>query len=68
MEVRQQFGRLDVLMNNAGASAIGTDIKTGYQLCLDTNVMGPTMVTAAFRPLLLKSQNPYSLYISSGEQ
>jgi NAD(P)-dependent dehydrogenase (short-subunit alcohol dehydrogenase family) len=66
--VQNQFGRLDVLVNNAGTSAMGTDIKTGYQLCLETNVMGPALVSAAFRPLLLKSQNPYSLYISSGER
>jgi NAD(P)-dependent dehydrogenase (short-subunit alcohol dehydrogenase family) len=68
LNVRQQFGRLDVLVNNAGTSAMGTDIKTGYQLCLETNVTGPALVSAAFRPLLLESQKPYSLYISSGER
>jgi NAD(P)-dependent dehydrogenase (short-subunit alcohol dehydrogenase family) len=68
IDVRQQFGRLDVLVNNAGTSAIGTDVKTGYKLCLETNVMGPALATAAFRPLLLKSENPYSLYISNDER
>lgn len=32
---------------------------------MDTNVLGPVLVSAAFRPLLLKSQNPYSIYVSS---
>lgn len=40
------------------------DIKTRFQLCLETNVTGPAMVAAAFRPLLLKSQNAYSIYVS----
>ena len=33
---------------------------------MDTNVIGPAVVSAAFRPLLLKSQKPYSIYVSSG--
>ena len=28
--------------------------------------MGPALVAAAFRPLLLKSKNAYSIYVSSG--
>lgn len=32
---------------------------------MDTNVVGPGVVAAAFRPLLLKSSKPYSIYISS---
>ena len=42
------------------------NIKTRMMLCLETNVMGSAMVAAAFRSLLLKSQNPYSIYVSSG--
>lgn len=30
-----------------------------------TNALGPALVTNAFRRLLLKSKNPYSVYISS---
>ncbi|KAF2801425.1 uncharacterized protein BDZ99DRAFT_553221 [Mytilinidion resinicola] len=30
--------------------------------------MGPTLVAAAFRPLLLRSPNPYSIFMSSGER
>lgn len=64
--VYQQFGRLDVLVNNAGVGSMSDNIKTRMKLCLETNVMGPAMVAAAFRSLLLKSQNPYSIYVSSG--
>ena len=64
--VNQKFGRLDVLVNNAAAGSIDPDVKTRFQLCMDTNVIGPAVVSAAFRPLLLKSQKPYSIYVSSG--
>lgn len=64
--VGEKFGRLDVLVNNAGVGSMDDNVKTRFQLCLETNVMGPAMVAAAFRPLLLKSQNPYSIYVSSG--
>lgn len=65
--VQEQFGRLDVLVNNAGVGGnISPDIRTRFQLCLETNVTGPAMVADAFRPLLLKSSNPYSIYVSSG--
>ena len=64
--VQQQFGRLDVLVNNAASGSMDPDIRTRFQLCLETNVTGPAMVAAAFRPLLFKSKNPYSIYVSSG--
>lgn len=67
--VQEHFGRLDVLVNNAAASGIGEhDLKTRFHLCLETNVIGPALVSEAFRPLLLESQNPYSIYVSSGER
>lgn len=64
--VREKFGRLDVLVNNAAIGSRDPDVKTRFQLCMDTNVIGPAVVSAAFRPLLLKSQAPYSIYVSSG--
>jgi NAD(P)-dependent dehydrogenase (short-subunit alcohol dehydrogenase family) len=63
--VHQKFGRLDVLVNNAAVGSRDPDVKTHFQLCMDTNVIGPAVVSAAFRPLLLKSQKPYSIYVSS---
>lgn len=64
--VESQFGRLDVLVNNAGVGGQTPNIKESYKLCLETNVLGPAMVANAFRPLLLKSKNPYSIFVSSG--
>ena len=66
--VEQEFGRLDVLINNAGVGALGVDsVKIAYKQCLETNVMGPAMIAAAFRPLLFKSKNPYSIFVSTGQ-
>ncbi|KAE9362865.1 putative short chain dehydrogenase/reductase [Stipitochalara longipes BDJ] len=66
--VQKQFGRLNVLINNAGIGGIHIDnIKTRFNSVLETNVTGPAMVVAAFRPLLMKSENPYSLFVSSGQ-
>ncbi|KAL8705955.1 MAG: hypothetical protein Q9201_000949 [Fulgogasparrea decipioides] len=64
--VEEKHGRLDALLNNAAVGSMDPDIRTRMRLSMDTNVMGPTMVAAAFRPLLLKSSNPYSIYVSSG--
>ena len=64
--VQQKFGRLDALFNNAAVGNRDPDIKTRLQLCFDTNVIGPAVVSAAFRPLLLKAPKPYSIYVSSG--
>lgn len=61
--VEQHFGHLDALVNNAGIAT--TDLRAVH----DVNVIGPSVVAAAFRPLLLKSQaqprTPYSIYVSS---
>ncbi|MCJ1375000.1 hypothetical protein MMC20_006233 [Loxospora ochrophaea] len=64
--VRQQFGRLDVLVSNAASGCRDPDVKTRFRLCMDTNVVGPAVIAETFRPLLLKSEKPYSLYVSSG--
>lgn len=65
--ITQTYGRLDALVNNAAIGGLNIpDIRTEYSLLLETNVTGPAVVAAAFRPLLLKSANPYSVYVSSG--
>ncbi|KUJ09376.1 short chain dehydrogenase/reductase [Mollisia scopiformis] len=64
--VTSQYGHLDVLINNAAIGSRGPDVMKRFQDCLTTNVIGPAVVAAAFRPLLLKSSNPYSLFVSSG--
>lgn len=64
--VREKHGRLDVLINNAAVGSRHPDVRTRMQACMMTNVVGPTVVAEYFRPLLLHSQNPYSIYVSSG--
>ena len=64
--VEQQHGRLDALINNAAIGKVGPGTKDRMQSTMDTNVVGPAVVAEAFRPLLLKAEKPYSIYVSSG--
>ena len=65
--VQEQCGQLDVLVNNAAVGGtVDPNIKTRMQLCMETNVVGAAVVANAFRPLLLKAQNSYSTFVSSG--
>lgn len=64
--VDQQFGHLDALINNAAVGNSDPDIYTRFRACMDTNVISPAVVAEVFRPLLLKSANPYSIFVSSG--
>ncbi|KAK5048642.1 hypothetical protein LTR84_005733 [Exophiala bonariae] len=65
-QVETEFGQLDVLINNAAVGNIDNNPRTRFEAVFQTNILGPVLVTEAFRPLLLKSQNPYSIYVSSG--
>ncbi|MCJ1449268.1 MAG: hypothetical protein MMC23_009788 [Stictis urceolatum] len=64
--VERQFGHLDALINNAAVASSDPDVYTRFKMIMDTNVVGPAVVADAFRPLLLKSSNPYSIFVSSG--
>ncbi|KAF2228882.1 NAD(P)-binding protein [Viridothelium virens] len=64
--VEEKYGLLDALINNAGVGNRNPDVKTRMQNCMDTNVIGPAVVASVFRPLLLKAQKPYSIFVSSG--
>ncbi|GAD92626.1 short chain dehydrogenase/reductase, putative [Paecilomyces variotii No. 5] len=57
--------RLDVLINNAGIPSKSPDLQTRLSDTLTTNVIGPALVTEAFAPLLLNSDNPYLINVSS---
>lgn len=65
-QVERDYGRLDVLVNNAGVYSKAVSLKTQLEDTLSANVIGPAIVTEAFTPLLLKSSSPYLLHISSG--
>ncbi|EED24314.1 short-chain dehydrogenase, putative [Talaromyces stipitatus ATCC 10500] len=43
-----------------------SDIRSEFRLLMETNVTSPTVVATSFRPLLLRSSNPYSICASSG--
>jgi NAD(P)-dependent dehydrogenase (short-subunit alcohol dehydrogenase family) len=68
--VREHTDRLDVLINNAGASGKGVapadatvnEVHSVY----DTNVYGPIRVTHAFLPLLQAADHPRVVMVSSG--
>ncbi|KAI4122374.1 MAG: hypothetical protein LQ338_005863 [Usnochroma carphineum] len=64
--VEKEFGYLDALINNAAVGNCDPDVYTRFRACMDTNVIGPAVVADVFRPLLLRSSNPYSIFVSSG--
>ena len=66
-QVEQSYGHIDVLINNAAIGCRDPDLAKRLRISLETNAIGPALVSAAFRPLLLKSKNPYSFYVSSGQ-
>jgi NAD(P)-dependent dehydrogenase (short-subunit alcohol dehydrogenase family) len=70
-QVTEKFGRLDVLINNAGvmtdfASTVDTADMEVVKSSFDTNVFGPWRVTQAFLPLLRKSNQPRIVNVTSG--
>ena len=69
-QVEQRYGRLDVLVNNAGVVGSRAEVlETGpaeLLACYATNVFGPVRVTRAFVPLLRRSANPRVVMVSSG--
>ncbi|MCJ1355966.1 MAG: hypothetical protein MMC33_005960 [Icmadophila ericetorum] len=64
--VEKEFGHLDALINNAAVGNTDPDVYTRFRESIDTNVIGPAVVADVFRPLLLKSPSPYSIFVSSG--
>lgn len=69
-EVEKQFGKLDVLVNNAGLSDVTLpkewSLKQKLDQILTTNVTGPAIVSQAFRPILVKAGGARSIYVMSG--
>lgn len=68
-QIEQEFGRLDVLVNNAGICPEGGSLWTSRQHLretFETNVFGPMILTEALIPLLKLSKNPMIINVTSG--
>lgn len=65
-QVAEQYGHLDVLINNAGYAAMEFS-RNALRDCINTNAISPALVTQALAPLLEKSNDiPRIIYVSSG--
>lgn len=70
-EVEKQFGKLDILINNAGGffdqgnELLSTDIQF-IKDAIDINLLGPWRMAKAFVPLLKKSSAGRIVNVSSG--
>lgn len=68
--VREQFGRLDVLINNAASMKAGDSVEnqdiSDVKSVFETNVIGTWNVTQKFIPLLKKSEHGRIVNVSSG--
>ncbi len=67
--VQEEYGRLDVLINNAGIGprslAQGLSLRQQYTQIMDTNTISAACLTEAFVPLLRKSSNPRIIFMTS---
>lgn len=64
--IESTFGHLDVLINNAAVGDLRPDRAERLRNSLEVNTIGPAIASETFMPLLLKSEHPYNLYVTSG--
>lgn len=65
-EIKKDFNRIDVLINNAGARFLNHQLtKEGIELTLATNHLGHFLLTNELTPLLLNSDDARIINISS---
>ncbi|RVX66412.1 hypothetical protein B0A52_09642 [Exophiala mesophila] len=64
--VTAEYGRLDVLFNNAGIGTATGSPREEFLKILEVNAVSAALVTDAFLPLLKKAKVPRILFMSSG--
>lgn len=68
--VAHEFGRLDVLINNAGIAIFEPpptmSLREQYSKTFETNSVSAACLTEAFLPLLRRSTNPRIIFMTSG--
>ncbi len=68
-KLEQDFGRLDILINNAGICpedhSYDMPSRDTFRSTFETNVFGPSILTDALVPLLKKSKEPKIINVSS---
>jgi len=63
--VNEEFGRLDTLINNAGALPKSKGLAEQMREAFEINTLGQVIMTEAFRPLLAKSKDARLIFLSS---
>ncbi|KAJ9637999.1 hypothetical protein H2204_004589 [Knufia peltigerae] len=70
LAITQHFGRLDVLINNAGTGGrelpADATLRDRYNLTYNVNVISTAVLTDKLIPLLEKSKLPKIIFVSSG--
>jgi NAD(P)-dependent dehydrogenase (short-subunit alcohol dehydrogenase family) len=64
--IKADFGRIDVLVNNAGIVIPDPITRESLRKVFDTNVFGVLLLTNAVTPLLKASKSPKIINVSSG--
>ncbi|OAG44298.1 hypothetical protein AYO21_01294 [Fonsecaea monophora] len=69
LAIRQHFGRLDILINNAGTAAQhlpqDATVRQKFDLCMNVNVTSTAVLTDKLLPLLEQSKLPKIIFITS---